>query len=101
MTQAHVLQENTTASQWQYLTTEQALEDVVFFADRFSLPASHPKANLTTPTSLRPSTTPWIWIGGSYPGVRGALLRVRNPSTIYAVWASSAPVHAQVDMAAY
>ncbi len=26
---------------------------------------------------------------------------MRNPETIFAVWASSAPVHAQVDMAAY
>ena len=33
--------------------------------------------------------------------MRGALLRVRNPETIFAVWASSAPVQAQVDMAAY
>jgi len=50
---------------------------------------------------VRPSATPWVWLGGSYPGVRGALLRVRNPETIFAVWASSAPVHAQVDRAAY
>ncbi len=51
--------------------------------------------------SFHPSKTPWVWLGGSYPGVRGTLLRVRNPETIFAVWASSAPVHAQVDMAAY
>jgi hypothetical protein len=30
-----------------------------------------------------------------------ALLRVRNPEIIFAVWASSAPVEAQVDMASY
>lgn len=28
-------------------------------------------------------------------------MRIRNPEVIYATWASSAPVHAQVDMAAY
>jgi hypothetical protein len=28
-------------------------------------------------------------------------MRIRNPGTIYAVWASSAPVEAQVDMASY
>ncbi|EIN06329.1 peptidase S28 [Punctularia strigosozonata HHB-11173 SS5] len=107
---------NTTAAQWQFLTTEQALEDVVYFADHFKAPAGSKVAG----TSLHPSTTPWVWLGGSYPGVRGyvhlsapealanigplirrALLRVRNPETIYAVWASSAPVHAQVDMASY
>ncbi|KAI0352085.1 peptidase S28 [Trametes cingulata] len=97
--------ENTTADQWQFLTTEQALEDVVFFANRFSL-SSHQAsddaiANSSSVNPLHPSRTPWVWLGGSYPGVRGALLRVRNPETIFAVWASSAPVHAQVDMAAY
>ncbi|KAI0664343.1 serine carboxypeptidase S28-domain-containing protein [Cubamyces menziesii] len=100
--------ENTTAEQWQFLTTDQALEDVVYFANRFSL--SHVRgpensivdSNATdSSNSLHPSNTPWIWLGGSYPGVRGALLRVRNPETIFAVWASSAPVHAQVDMVAY
>ncbi|EIM80278.1 peptidase S28 [Stereum hirsutum FP-91666 SS1] len=79
---------NTTASQWQFLTTEQALEDVIFFANNFN-------------SSLHPSTTPWIFLGGSYPGIRGSLLRQRNPSTIFATWASSAPVQAQVDMASY
>jgi hypothetical protein len=33
--------------------------------------------------------------------VRAALLRVRNPNTIFAAWASSAPVQAQVDMTSY
>ncbi|TBU61392.1 serine carboxypeptidase S28-domain-containing protein [Dichomitus squalens] len=101
--------ENTTAEQWQFLTTDQALEDVVYFAKRFSLPSAGPGPfdNASGPSSevrnnpLHPSNTPWIWLGGSYPGVRGALLRVRNPETIFAVWASSAPVHAQIDMAAY
>lgn len=85
------------------------MEDVVYFADRFTL---HPTgfnslANASEASSgaqnnpLHPSNTPWIWLGGSYPGVRGALLRVRNPETIFAVWASSAPVQAQVDMASY
>ncbi|OBZ74058.1 Thymus-specific serine protease [Grifola frondosa] len=99
--------ENTTAEQWQFLTTDQALEDVVYFANSFMLNSSkiaRPASNVSTGSvisPIHPSVTPWIWLGGSYPGVRGAFLRVRNPSTIYAVWASSAPVHAQVDMAAY
>ena len=99
------LQQNTTAEQWQFLTTEQALEDVVYFADRFSLSSARPDTapNVTSiaDNPLHPSNTPWIWLGGSYPGVRGALLRVRNPETIYAVWASSAPVQAEIDMASY
>lgn len=95
---------NTTAEQWQFLTTEQALEDVVYFAEHFMLPPSaqahNPSVDLSN-AKLHPTQTPWVWVGASYPGARGALLRVRNPNTIFAAWASSAPVHAQVDMAAY
>ncbi|KAJ7230732.1 peptidase S28 [Mycena pura] len=95
--------QNTTADQWKYLNTEQALQDVVFFAESF--PKTRPAANLSSshPSQLpiHPSSAPWIFIGGSYPGIRGALLRQRNPSTIFASWASSAPVEAQVDMASY
>ncbi|KDQ61976.1 hypothetical protein JAAARDRAFT_190681 [Jaapia argillacea MUCL 33604] len=89
--------EDTTADQWNYLTTEQALEDVIYFANSFS-------GNFTSSLAsnpLHPSNTPWIWLGGSYPGIRGALLRIRNPLTIYAAWASSAPVQAQIDMSSY
>lgn len=88
-------QENTTAAQWIFLNTEQALEDVVFFADSFPKTAAHAvNTSSTNPTSLpiHPSSAPWVFLGGSYPGVRGALLRQRNPSTIFASWASSAPV---------
>ncbi|KAK0486841.1 peptidase S28 [Armillaria luteobubalina] len=96
------INENTTASEWKYLTTEQALEDVVFFANSFSSSGVQ-NITLDDPLSLplHPSATPWVFLGGSYPGVRGALLRVRNLETIFATWASSAPVHAQVDMASY
>ncbi|KAK7031399.1 peptidase S28 [Favolaschia claudopus] len=95
---------NTTAAQWKYLNTEQALQDVVFFAESFpksshqvlNASSSHPSA-----LPLHPSVVPWVWLGGSYPGVRGALLRQRNPETIYAAWASSAPVQAEVDMSSY
>ncbi|KAF7356875.1 Peptidase S28 [Mycena venus] len=98
------LQENTTAAQWKFLNTEQALQDVVFFAESFpktsgraaNTSSSHPGA-----LAIHPSVVPWVWLGGSYPGVRGALLRQRNPETIFAAWVSSAPVQAQVDMASY
>ncbi|KAJ7493410.1 peptidase S28 [Mycena galericulata] len=95
--------ENTTAEQWKYLNTEQALEDVVFFADSFPQTGHLANASSTNPSQLpiHPSSVPWVFLGGSYPGIRGALLRQRNPSTIFASWASSAPVEAQVDMASY
>jgi hypothetical protein len=93
------MQENTTAAQWKYLNTEQALQDVVFFADSFPKTSGH-AANASSghPNALpiHPSVVPWVWLGGSYPGVRGALLRQRNPETIFAAWASSAPVQVMI-----
>ena len=88
----------TTKAQWRFHTVEQALEDVIYFAQRFSFP--HPDY-YTASYRPHPSTTPWIVIGGSYPGIRAAYLRIRNPETIYAAWASSAPVEAQIDMSSY
>lgn len=81
---------------YQYLTTEQALEDPVFFAHNFQPPGLEAYWSL-----LHPSYTPWIWLGGSYPGIRGAQMRVRNPETFYATWASSAPTEARVNMWTY
>ena len=89
---------NTTKEQWQFLTVDQALEDVVYFSQRFSF--SHPDHH-TTSYQPHPSNTPWVFIGGSYPGIRAAYLRIRNPETIYASWSSSGPVEAQIDMSSY
>lgn len=79
---------------YRLLNTEQALEDTVYFANNFQAPAG-------INASLAPNVTPWIWLGGSYPGIRGAQLRVRNPETFFATWASSAPTQAAVDMWTY
>jgi hypothetical protein len=40
-------------------------------------------------------------VGGSYPAVRAAIMRDRYPSTIFAAFASSAPVEAKIDMSGY
>ncbi|TKX20341.1 extracellular serine carboxypeptidase-like protein 2 [Elsinoe australis] len=84
------------AADYQYLNTEQALEDAVYFANNF-----RPAGLEEDYDRLSPSNAPWIWLGGSYPGIRGAHLRVRNPETFYATWASSAPTEAVVDMWVY
>jgi hypothetical protein len=89
---------NTTKEQWQFHTVEQALQDVVYFAENFSF--SHPEDHITS-FRPHPSNNAWIFIGGSYPGVRAAYIRIRNPEIIYASWASSAPVEAQIDMSSY
>lgn len=72
------------------------------FSKNFTLPANSTAASkLSSPAAIQPSNTPWIFLGASYPGVRAAVLRVRNPEVVYVSWASSAPVQAQVDMASY
>jgi hypothetical protein len=70
------------ARQWSYHTMEQALEDVVLFAHNFQLPTfASASKHLSSPDVLHASKTPWIWLGGSYPGTRAAVLRERNPET--------------------
>lgn len=81
---------------YKYLNTEQALSDPVYFANNFQPPGLEQYW-----PALSSNATPWIWLGGSYPGVRGTHLRVRNPETFYATWASSAPTEAAVDMWVY
>ena len=70
---------------YKYLTNEQALEDVVYFATHFDPPGHN--------ESLTSNSTPWIFVGGSYAGVRAAMIRQRNPDVFLASWAASAPVH--------
>ena len=42
-----------------------------------------------------------MFVGGSYPGIRAAIVREKYPETIFASHSSSAPVHAQIDMSVY
>ena len=89
-----------TLEQWKYLTADQALEDFAVFAKGFTLPSAS-QIKLKSADALRPQNTPWIVLGASYPGVRAALLRVRTPEVVFASWASSAPIQAQINMASY
>ncbi|KAF1955126.1 peptidase S28 [Byssothecium circinans] len=84
---------NTPAENFRWLTTQQSLADIVAFAKIFK------RINVTE--ALTPDQTPWIFIGGSYPGMRAAFMRAMYPETIYASFASSAPVQAVVDMSVY
>lgn len=86
--------------EWKYLTTDQALEDFAVFAKGFTLPPGS-QITLRSADALKPQNTPWIVVGASYPGIRATLLRVRNPEVVFASWASSAPIQAQIDMASY
>ncbi|GAM89198.1 hypothetical protein ANO11243_072350 [Dothideomycetidae sp. 11243] len=84
------------ATDYTYLTLEQVLEDAVYFANNFQ-----PQGLDQYWSDLSPSETPWVTFGGSYPGVLSAILRVRNPETFYAAFASSAPTQALLDFWTY
>lgn len=81
---------------YKYLTLDQALEDAVYFAKHFA-----PEGLTEFWDVLHPAKTPWIWIGGSYPGARAAIARIRNPETFFASWASSAPVQGTIEFTTY
>jgi len=85
------------ADGYKYHTVEQALEDVVYFAQNVALPGYSAEEN----DLLSARNTPWIFMGGSYPGCRAAWVRARNPETFYASWASSGPVEAMYDGSPY
>jgi hypothetical protein len=86
---------NTPAESFRFLNTEQSLADVAAFASQFSL------KNRGINYTLTPEKTPWVFVGGSYPGMRAAFMREKYPNTIYASYASSAPVQASVDQSFY
>lgn len=79
----------TRADDLKYLKIEQSLEDVVSFAKQFS--------RKDVDIKLTPDHTPWVWVGGSYAGAKGAWLRNKYPDIIYATWASSATVEFTLD----
>jgi len=72
-----------------YLSVDQAIADISGFVDamngEYKLKASNK----------------WISWGGSYPGMTAGWARLKLPQKIHASVASSAPVHAKLDMAEY
>lgn len=85
---------DTPPEHFQYLTNKQALADIPVFAANFT------RKNYENIT-LSPDGTPWIMVGGSYAGMRAAFTRNEYPETIFAAFASSAPVEARVNMSVY
>ena len=78
----------TVNEQMQYLTTEQALADLAAFA--------------TAQKELyKLEGSPWVLIGGSYPGMLAAFGRARYPEVFACAVASSAPVHGILDYQAF
>ncbi|TFY55378.1 hypothetical protein EVG20_g9336 [Dentipellis fragilis] len=66
-----------------YHTIQQAIDDLVYFADNVKLPFSD---------NVTPAQAPWVLVGGSYSGALTAWTKVNKPDTFWAGWASSAVV---------
>lgn len=78
------------AENMRFLSTEQTLADMDYFARRVQFPGLE-HLNLTAPA------TPYILYGGSYPGALAAFARKIYPETFWGAIASSAVTEAIVD----
>jgi len=72
---------NITVENLRFLSTEQALAEVDYFARNVKFPGIN--ADLTAPK------TPWVVYGGSYAGAQAAFLRVVYPDTFWGAISSS------------
>ena len=87
---------NLSTENMKYLTFENSMKDVTYFAREVQLPfATHENA------SSNAKDVPWIGIGGSYFGALLAWIANLDPGTIWAYYASSASVQAVDDYSAY
>lgn len=85
------------ASGYEYLTIDQALEDLAYFANKFNTTRLRYNDVVRNTSNLGPYNTPWIVMGGSYGGSRAAWSRVKHPEIFHASWASSAPMQFPFD----
>lgn len=79
---------------YKYLSNDQTLKDIVFFAINFHS-LGHDDA------SLIENKISWIWHDDSYADTWAARIHQRNLDVIFASWASSAIVQAQLDASVY
>ncbi|POR33927.1 Thymus-specific serine protease [Tolypocladium paradoxum] len=78
---------NLTAETLQYLDLDNAIADLIYFAEQVSLPFD--------PTgSSKPDKAPWVLSGCSYPGALTAWTNALAPGTFWAYHCSSAVVEA-------
>ncbi|KAF7320909.1 Peptidase S28 [Mycena chlorophos] len=75
-------------------TIQQAIDDLEYFAQNVVLP-------MPNGSNLKPGTTPWILIGGSYAGALTSWTMVNKPGLFAAGYASSAVVEAILDFWQY
>jgi len=77
--------QNLTVKNLKYLTLDNSLKDIPYFAQHFSAPWD--ESGGSTPTKA-----PWIFTGGSYSGALAGWLAVREPGTLWAYYGSSGVV---------
>ncbi|KAJ7068700.1 serine carboxypeptidase S28-domain-containing protein [Mycena amicta] len=75
-------------------TLQQAIDDLEYFSKNVVLP-------MPNGDKLKPDTTPWILIGGSYSGALTSWTMVNKPGLFAAGYASSAVVEAILDFWQY
>ncbi|KAJ7724875.1 serine carboxypeptidase S28-domain-containing protein [Mycena metata] len=75
-------------------TIQQAIDDLEYFTNNVVLP-------MPNGAHLKPATTPWILVGGSYSGALTSWTMVDKPGLFAAGYASSAVVEAILDFWQY
>ncbi|KAK5714306.1 hypothetical protein LTR17_017237 [Elasticomyces elasticus] len=82
-----------TTANMTYLTLDNSIKDLTYFANTAKLPFAHHGSNA--------ADVPWILMGGSYSGALTAWTESVAPGTFWAYWASSAVVEAISDFWSY
>ncbi|PYH99305.1 endoprotease endo-Pro [Aspergillus ellipticus CBS 707.79] len=86
--------DNLTAETLQYLTLEQAVLDMTYFAETVKL-------SFDNSSRSNAKDAPWVMVGGSYSGALTAWVEDLAPGTFWAYHATSAPVESIYDFWQY
>lgn len=74
-----------TSKNLKYLTLENSLKDMTYFANNFDAPFDKTGGS-------KPKKAPWVFTGGSYPGAMAGWLAVLEPGTFWAYYGTSGVV---------
>ncbi|EGO28580.1 hypothetical protein SERLADRAFT_354447 [Serpula lacrymans var. lacrymans S7.9] len=86
--------DNLTTQSLALLTIQQAIDDLVYFAQNVDLP-------MPGGDQVKPHQAPWVLIGGSYPGALTGWTMVNKPGIFWAGYSSSGVVEAITDFYDY
>ncbi|TFY82703.1 hypothetical protein EWM64_g1305 [Hericium alpestre] len=82
------------AASLKYHTIQQAIEDLVYFAENVKLP-------MPGGDDVVPDKAPWVLVGGSYSGALTGWTKINKPDIFWAGYASSAVVESITDFWQY